>query len=117
MQLIIPAEAAHDTIFQLGEVRRRTEELCNSGLLSGALPALRGTLVQPCENSLTVGWLWPAAPRFRPRLSNHRSLPQAGLIQFKDLNADKTAFQRTYANQVRLPDALDAAVLSLPGRR
>ena len=26
---------------------------------------------------------------------------QAGLIEFKDLNADKSAFQRTYANQVR----------------
>ncbi len=44
MQLLIPAEAAHDTITLLGEV---------------------------------------------------------GLLQFKDLNADKSAFQRTYANQVR----------------
>lgn len=44
MQLMIPAESAHDTIGALGEV---------------------------------------------------------GLLQFKDLNADKSAFQRTYANQVR----------------
>jgi hypothetical protein len=43
MQLMIPAESAHDTIGALGEV---------------------------------------------------------GLLQFKDLNADKSAFQRTYANQV-----------------
>ena len=27
--------------------------------------------------------------------------PQAGVMQFKDLNADKSAFQRTYANQAR----------------
>ena len=43
LQLMIPAESAHDTIGALGEV---------------------------------------------------------GLLQFKDLNADKSAFQRTYANQV-----------------
>lgn len=45
MQLIIPAESAHDTVAALGEV---------------------------------------------------------GLVQFKDLNQDKSAFQRTYANQVRM---------------
>lgn len=28
------------------------------------------------------------------------ALGEVGLLQFKDLNADKTAFQRTYANQV-----------------
>jgi V-type H+-transporting ATPase subunit a len=44
VQLIIPAEAAHDTISYLGDI---------------------------------------------------------GLLQFKDLNADKSAFQRTYANQVK----------------
>lgn len=44
LQLMIPAEAAHDTITALGEV---------------------------------------------------------GMLQFKDLNAERTAFQRTYANQVR----------------
>jgi len=43
VQLMIPAESAHDTIGALGDV---------------------------------------------------------GLLQFKDLNADKSAFQRTYANQV-----------------
>ena len=43
-QLMIPAEAAHDTVAALGEV---------------------------------------------------------GMLQFKDLNAERTAFQRTYANQVR----------------
>lgn len=43
VQLIIPAESAHDTVAALGEV---------------------------------------------------------GLLQFKDLNQDKSAFQRTYANQV-----------------
>ena len=26
---------------------------------------------------------------------------QVGMLQFKDLNADKTAFQRTYVNQAR----------------
>jgi V-type H+-transporting ATPase subunit a len=30
------------------------------------------------------------------------ALGDVGLLQFKDLNADKSAFQRTYANQVRL---------------
>jgi len=49
VQLIIPAEAAHDTVSQLGE---------------------------------------------------------AGLIEFKDLNADKSAFQRTYANQVKRCDEM-----------
>ena len=29
------------------------------------------------------------------------ALGDVGLLQFKDLNADKSAFQRTYANQVR----------------
>lgn len=28
------------------------------------------------------------------------ALGEVGLLQFKDLNADKSAFQRTYANQV-----------------
>ncbi len=28
------------------------------------------------------------------------ALGDVGLLQFKDLNTDKTAFQRTYANQV-----------------
>ncbi len=28
------------------------------------------------------------------------SLGELGLLQFKDLNQDKSAFQRTYANQV-----------------
>ena len=43
LQLLLPAESAHDTIYALGEV---------------------------------------------------------GMLQFKDLNSDKNAFQRTYANQV-----------------
>jgi V-type H+-transporting ATPase subunit a len=30
------------------------------------------------------------------------ALGDVGLLQFKDLNADKSAFQRTYANQVRI---------------
>ena len=46
VQLIVPAEAAHDTVSDLGEV---------------------------------------------------------GLMQFRDLNPDKSTFQRTYANQVRCP--------------
>lgn len=49
VQLIIPAEAAHDTVYHLGEV---------------------------------------------------------GLLQFKDLNSDKSAFQRTYANQVKRCDEM-----------
>mmetsp|Transcript_14644 Transcript_14644/g.46596 ORF Transcript_14644/g.46596 Transcript_14644/m.46596 type:complete len:101 (-) Transcript_14644:2540-2842(-) len=49
VQLIIPAEAAHDTIACLGEV---------------------------------------------------------GMLQFKDLNPDKSAFQRTYANQVKRCDEM-----------
>jgi hypothetical protein len=28
------------------------------------------------------------------------ALGEVGLLQFKDLNTDKSAFQRTYANQV-----------------
>jgi V-type H+-transporting ATPase subunit a len=48
-QLMIPAEAAHDTIAALGEV---------------------------------------------------------GMLQFKDLNADRTAFQRTYANQIKRCDEM-----------
>jgi V-type H+-transporting ATPase subunit a len=30
------------------------------------------------------------------------ALGEVGLLQFKDLNADKSAFQRTYANQVSI---------------
>lgn len=30
-------------------------------------------------------------------------LGDLGMLQFKDLNADKSAFQRTYANQVGSP--------------
>ncbi|EFN56991.1 hypothetical protein CHLNCDRAFT_34870 [Chlorella variabilis] len=48
-QLMIPAEAAHDTVAALGEV---------------------------------------------------------GMLQFKDLNADRTAFQRTYANQIKRCDEM-----------
>lgn len=29
------------------------------------------------------------------------ALGEVGLLQFKDLNPDKSAFQRTFANQVR----------------
>ena len=29
-------------------------------------------------------------------------LGEVGLLQFKDLNSDKSAFQRTFANQVRI---------------
>lgn len=29
------------------------------------------------------------------------ALGDVGLLQFKDLNTEKSAFQRTYANQVR----------------
>ena len=49
VQLMIPAESAHDTIAALGDV---------------------------------------------------------GLLQFKDLNSDKSAFQRTYANQVPAGEAV-----------
>lgn len=28
------------------------------------------------------------------------ALGEVGMLQFKDLNAERTAFQRTYANQV-----------------
>ncbi len=30
------------------------------------------------------------------------ALGEVGLLQFKDLNKDKSAFQRTFANQARL---------------
>eukprot|EP00882_Tetradesmus_deserticola_P023295 GHRQ01025348.1.p1 GENE.GHRQ01025348.1~~GHRQ01025348.1.p1 ORF type:complete len:108 (+),score=40.99 GHRQ01025348.1:254-577(+) len=49
VQLMIPAESAHDTVAALGDV---------------------------------------------------------GLLQFKDLNSDKSAFQRTYANQVKRCDEM-----------
>ena len=29
------------------------------------------------------------------------ALGEVGMLQFKDLNAERSAFQRTYANQVR----------------
>jgi hypothetical protein len=63
VQLMIPAESAHDTIAALGDV---------------------------------------------------------GLLQFKDLNADKSAFQRTYANQVCRHDARCPAAptwLATPSRQ
>ena len=49
------------------------------------------------------------APRFYAQLmmpseSAHdtiAALGEVGLLQFKDLNMDKSAFQRTFANQVR----------------
>lgn len=34
------------------------------------------------------------------------ALGEVGMLQFKDLNADRTAFQRTYANQVGRRQAL-----------
>eukprot|EP00879_Flechtneria_rotunda_P026875 GHRR01028714.1.p1 GENE.GHRR01028714.1~~GHRR01028714.1.p1 ORF type:complete len:122 (+),score=28.95 GHRR01028714.1:407-772(+) len=34
------------------------------------------------------------------------ALGDVGLLQFKDLNADKSAFQRTYANQVKRCDEM-----------
>jgi hypothetical protein len=60
LQLMVPAESAHDTIGALGEV---------------------------------------------------------GLLQFKDLNADKSAFQRTYANQVgdQHFETSQGACIALPG--
>jgi V-type H+-transporting ATPase subunit a len=39
-----------------------------------------------------------------PAEAAHQSISlvgEVGLFQFKDLNKDKSAFQRTYANQVR----------------
>jgi hypothetical protein len=38
------------------------------------------------------------------------ALGEVGLLQFKDLNADKSAFQRTYANQVRLQGGVCACL-------
>lgn len=35
------------------------------------------------------------------------ALGDVGLLQFKDLNADKSAFQRTYANQVSAASQAD----------
>jgi predicted nucleic acid-binding Zn ribbon protein len=58
VQLMIPAESAHDTIAALGDV---------------------------------------------------------GLLQFKDLNSDKSAFQRTYANQVLAGKALNTSSQLRPG--
>ena len=34
------------------------------------------------------------------------ALGEVGLLQFKDLNPDKSAFQRTFANQVRPPPGM-----------
>jgi hypothetical protein len=34
------------------------------------------------------------------------ALGEVGMLQFKDLNADKSAFQRTFANHVRAPVVL-----------
>ena len=34
------------------------------------------------------------------------ALGEIGLLQFKDLNSDKSAFQRTYANQVKRSDEM-----------
>ena len=34
------------------------------------------------------------------------ALGDVGMLQFKDLNADKSAFQRTYANQVKRCDEM-----------
>ena len=34
------------------------------------------------------------------------ALGEVGVLQFKDLNADKSAFQRTYANQVKRTDEM-----------
>lgn len=39
------------------------------------------------------------------------ALGEVGLLQFKDLNADKSAFQRTYASQVRFCPATGALAL------
>ena len=122
VQLIIPAEAAHDTVYQLGEVRSpcvavRARALSHCG-------AHRSCCIRPCETSAatTPGRFAPrpatvAQPAFAARLkrwanaertcqrADSRALflrtPQAGVMQFKDLNADKSAFQRTYANQAR----------------
>ncbi len=46
----------------------------------------------------------PAAQLMLPAESAHdtvAALGEVGLLQFKDLNPDKSAFQRTFANQVR----------------
>ncbi len=40
------------------------------------------------------------------------ALGDVGLLQFKDLNSDKSAFQRTYANQVLTVTATQSSVLS-----
>ena len=38
------------------------------------------------------------------------ALGEVGLLQFKDLNSDKSAFQRTFANQVRSSDQVVADI-------
>lgn len=122
MQLIIPAEAAHDTVFQLGEVSGLP--VARAGLLcsprpgpAASGPAARaraspldwaarrgaGAAAAPPSPSavLAAAHTRPAPPP--PVAPPSFSPPQAGLIQFKDLNADKSAFQRTYATQARAP--------------
>jgi hypothetical protein len=126
VQLIIPAEAAHDTVSQLGEVRIpspattarqrcRALQSAHRALRPGDAVATRlerpapsrrgrsavGRFCCPSDSGRTAeGGQWLNGRLFvltPPAVA----LSQAGLIQFKDLNADKSAFQRTYANQVR----------------
>ena len=53
--------------------------------------------------TLTPGRCW-IQQLMMPAESAHdtvAALGEVGLLQFKDLNPDKSAFQRTFANQVR----------------
>ena len=58
-----------------------------------------------------------------PAEAAHQSISlvgEVGLFQFKDLNKEKSAFQRTYANQVRgseLPHAVFRLGLAESSRR
>ena len=123
MQLIIPAEAAHDTVYQLGEVHARPRlvlhapccALWRAPLSLHTRPCGTSVITAPARLAARPAAVPQPAAAARHKLGANagrvcqradslalrfRTL-QAGVMQFKDLNADKSAFQRTYANQAR----------------
>lgn len=74
-------------------LRAHASPLCAAGIQRARLTLAR----VPAPGLHAVQLLIPA------EAAHHTitALGEVGLLQFKDLNADKSAFQRTYANQVR----------------
>ncbi|GAQ77930.1 vacuolar proton ATPase [Klebsormidium nitens] len=97
--VIRPSAAGRGRRQKLAEwVKKRREAIMAHGGPKGPLPHVPKTMEMFRSEEMQLVQLIIPAEAAHETVSY---LGDIGLLQFKDLNADKSAFQRTYANQVK----------------